>query len=127
MKKVVHFELPYSDGKRANEFYEKVFGWEIEDASMDGMEYYKAHTGPIDDGCIPKEKGFINGGMMPKSDMVKGPVIAMEVDDIEESLMMVEENGGEKLMDPMPVGEMGHYAYVKDSEGSTIGVWQGNN
>jgi hypothetical protein len=27
-------------------------------------------------------------------------------------------------MEPTKVGEMGVYAYVKDTEGNTIGVWQ---
>lgn len=27
-------------------------------------------------------------------------------------------------MEPAKVGEMGLYAYIKDTEGNTIGVWQ---
>ncbi len=124
MKKVVHFEIPYDDMHRVSGFYEKIFGWKIEEMPMEGMEYFMAHTGPTDKKGMPMEKGFINGGLMPKTNKVKGTVIAMQVDDIHKTIKMSEENGGEKIMDPMAVGDMGWYAYVKDSEGNTIGIWQ---
>ena len=30
MNRVVHFEMPYSDRKRAAKFYEKLLGWKAE-------------------------------------------------------------------------------------------------
>lgn len=125
MNKVVYFEMPYSDKERARHFYEHIFGWRITANNMDGdIEYNMAYTGPTDDKDMPEEAGFINGGMMPKNDMVKGPVVAVHVEDIDETIEMVVEHGGEKLMDPMDVGDMGHYAYVKDTEGNIVGIWQ---
>lgn len=73
---------------------------------------------------MPKESGFINGGLMLKIDMVSGPVIVMQVDDIKAALEKIEANGGKKLMDPHPVGEMGHYAYIEDTENNVVGLWQ---
>ena len=27
--RVVHFEVPFSDGKRAKDFYQQAFGWQL--------------------------------------------------------------------------------------------------
>jgi len=124
MDSVVHFEIPYKESKRARHFYENVFGWDIKDSGMEGLEYFIATTGPTDKDRMPKEPGFISGGMTPGNDKLKAPVIAMRVDDIKKTLEKVEDYDGKRLMDPMSIGDMGYYTYVQDSEGSVIGIWQ---
>lgn len=124
MKKVIHFELPYLDAHRAAHFYSHIFGWDINKADVSGMEYSVIHTGPTDDKNMVTEPGFINGGMMPKNDLIKGPVIAILVDNIEETIGMIEDHGGKKLLEPMEVGDMGRYIYAEDSEGNIIGLWE---
>lgn len=123
-KRVAHFEMPYDDEKRASEFYEKVFGWKLFNMPIGDMNYAMAQTGPTDESGMPTEAGFINGALMPKSDKAKNPVIVMATDDVNAEIKMVQEHGGEKMMDPVPVGDMGFYAYVKDTEGNVIGLWQ---
>ena len=29
--RVVHFEVPFSDGERAKNFYKQIFGWQLND------------------------------------------------------------------------------------------------
>ena len=47
MSKVIHFEIPADDPKRAIKFYEDVFGWEIE--KWEQGDYWLVSTGPEDE------------------------------------------------------------------------------
>lgn len=125
MKKAVHFEIPCDDMVRAGDFYQKVFGWKLKDMSMEaGVEYHVAHTGPTGEDGMTSEPGFINGTLMPRTEKITGPVIVMKTEDIHETLKLIEESGGEKLSEPVAIGDMGWYAYAKDCESNVIGVWQ---
>ncbi len=125
MDKVVHFEIPADDLQRAKKFYETVFGWKIEKYPMPEGEYYGLHTVETDSKTqMPKEPGAINGGMMKRSAVVKTPLVAVDVKDIEKTLKKVVSEGGKILMPTTKVGDMGLYAYVKDTEGNLVGVWQ---
>ncbi|MCL4353919.1 VOC family protein [Patescibacteria group bacterium] len=122
MSKVVHFEIPADDIERAQNFYHDVFGWKINE--MPKMKYTIVHTGPLDEQNMPKESGFINGGLMERRDEFQHPVITIDVDDIEEALEKITSKGGEVVMKKMEVGDMGWTAYFRDSEGNMIGLWQ---
>ena len=52
------------------------------------------------------------------------PVITLEDDDIDATLVAVEKHGGAAAGEKMPVGDMGFAAYFKDSEGNLMGLWQ---
>jgi predicted enzyme related to lactoylglutathione lyase len=123
MDKVVHFEIPADDVGRAQKFYEDIFGWHAN--PMPEMSYTIFHTGPTNDkdGMI-KEPGFINGGMMKRSEEIKTPVITINVTDIEEVAKQIEAKGGKMLKGKQPVGNMGFSAYFIDSEGNVVGLWQ---
>lgn len=124
MDKVQHFEIPADDLGRAKEFYREVFDWRLEDANVPGMEYVMAYTTEVDEKQMTKETNVINGGMMKRSGVAAGPVIVLTVEDIQVSLGKIREHGGTVLTEIMPVGDMGLYAYIKDTEGNVIGVWQ---
>jgi predicted enzyme related to lactoylglutathione lyase len=126
MDKVQHFEIPVDDIARAKKFYAGVFGWGTMDFPMPGMQYVGLHTGPVDEKNMPKDSGFINGGMFQRSPKfpLTGPTIAMTVDDIDASLKKVKAAGGEVMMEKMQIADMGLYAYIKDTEGNVIGIWQ---
>lgn len=127
MDKVQHFEIPADDTARAQEFYKNTFGWEINQFPMpDGQEYLGMITGPMGDDKMPSEPGFINGGLFKRNPSmpVTGPVIAATVSDINNTLEKVKSAGGEVLTDILPVADMGLYAYIKDTEGNVIGIWQ---
>ena len=126
MDKVQHFEIPVDDIARARKFYESAFGWGTMDFPMPGMQYVGLHTGPLDEKNMPKESGYINGGMFLRSPQfpLKGPTVAMTVEDIDTAIGKVKAAGGTVVMEKMQCTDMGLYAYVKDTEGNIIGIWQ---
>ena len=120
--RVVHFEIPFDEGDRARGFYRSVFGWTLQ--SMPDMGYTMVTTGPVSDEGMPTEVGYIGGGMMARQDQITTPVIVVDVDDIDQSLKAIGENGGSTVMERFPVGDMGFAAYFRDSEGNLLGLWQ---
>lgn len=123
MNKVVHFEIPVNDVKRAQDFYGRIFGWKINE--IPNMDYTILHTGPTDEKTnMLKEPGFINGGMMNRSYGIKNPVITIDVEDIEAAINKVVSGGGRKIKGKIEVGDMGYSAYIEDTEGNIIGLWQ---
>ncbi len=126
MNGVVHFELPADDLSRAKEFYGSIFGWKLQDWPMpDGSTYIGVHTTPIDEKTrLPLKPGAINGGIMKRSAMAKAPIFAINVSSIDEKVKMVEAAGGKVVMPKMDMMGMGFYAYVSDTEGNVIGLWE---
>jgi predicted enzyme related to lactoylglutathione lyase len=120
--KVVHFEIPYDDGERARRFYKEAFDWQLQE--MPGMEYTLVVSGPSGDRG-PTEPGFINGGMLAREESAaSGPVVVMDVPSIDAALETVERLGGSTVVAKQPVGAMGFTAYVKDTEGNVVGLWE---
>lgn len=119
--RVVHFEIPFDDQDRAHAFYAEAFGWSL--VPLPEMHYVLATTGPSDQGP-PGEPGFINGGLLQRGAPVSGPVLTLEVEDIDASLEQVERLGGATVSSRQPVGEMGFSAYFTDPEGNLMGLWQ---
>lgn len=122
MNKVVHFEIPTDDLARAKKFYQDTFGWLLDD--QPGMEYVIARTVEVDDKMMPKEPGGINGGMAKRSDVLKVPSFAINVDNIDEAIENVKKSGGILVGEKMPVGNMGYMVYFKDTEGNVLSLWQ---
>jgi predicted enzyme related to lactoylglutathione lyase len=120
--RVVHFEIPYDDGERARRFYKEAFDWQLQE--MPGMEYTLVVSGPSGDRG-PTEPGFINGGMLAREESAaSGPVVVMDVPSIDAALETVERLGGSTVVAKQPVGAMGFTAYVKDTEGNVVGLWE---
>ena len=119
--RVVHFEIPFDDGDRARDFYQTAFGWDL--MPMPEMGYTMVSTGPMGDQG-PSESGYIGGGMMQRSEAIQGPIITVDVDDIDATLATIEEHGGKTVTPRQAVGQMGFSAYFNDPEGNLIGLWQ---
>jgi len=124
MDSVVHFEIPFEKKKRAADFYKKTFGWETND--VPGMDYTIAYTTQTDMKTrMIKKPGAINGGMMKRNDKIKSPIITIVVKNIDEAIKKTKENGGSIYIDKMEIGKgIGFSAYIKDTEGNVIGLWQ---
>jgi uncharacterized protein len=120
--RVVHFEIPFDDGDRAREFYQKAFGWNI--THLPDMDYTMVSTGPTSQEQGPTEPGYIGGGMLQRSELSQGPVITVDVDDIDATLAKVEQLGGKTVRPKAQVGQMGFAAYFNDPEGNLTGLWQ---
>lgn len=126
MDKVVHFEIPVDDLARAKKFYSSIFGWELEDYPMPGgVKYTGIVTTPMDKNShMPKEPGAINGGMLQRNEYIRAPVVAINVDSVDEHVNKVAAAGGKVVMPKVEIEGMGYYAYVTDSENNVIGLWE---
>jgi predicted enzyme related to lactoylglutathione lyase len=123
MDKIVHFEIPADDVARAKEFYGSIFEWELQDYPE--MQYTIVMTVPVDDKQMPTQPGAINGGMMKRSNTTpSSPVLTIEVQSIDEALKKVEAGGGETVTPRTPIPGMGAFAYFKDTEGNTLGLFE---
>ncbi len=80
-----------------------------------------------DDNHMIKEPGAINGGMFKRGQSQNAPtspVITMKVESIVDHFEKIKEAGGEVTVPKGEVPNMGYYAYVKDTEGNVIGLWE---
>jgi len=122
LDKIVHFEIPADDLPRAKKFYGTTFGWQLDD--MEGMDYTIVRTVSVDDEQQPTEPGAINGGMMKRSPDTPAPVITVNVDSVDDALKKIEASGGSVVTPKQEIPGMGSFAYFKDTEGNTLGLWE---
>lgn len=119
--KVVFFEVPASDFKKAKEFYEKVFDWKVE---LWGDEGAMAFTTPVDKDHNPTEPGGINGGFYTRKSKHDQPSFGVETGSIDQSLKAIEKAGGKVVTPKHSIGEWGFMADFADPEGNVIGLWE---
>lgn len=130
MSPIVHFELPYNDGGRIVEFYEKAFGWQSEMLGPKMGNYIITATSETDEKTkFPLKPGMINGGFFEKTKDVQHPSVVVGVDDIRESMKKVEEAGGkilggQKAGEPDDIPGIGQYISFTDTEGNRVGMIQ---
>jgi predicted enzyme related to lactoylglutathione lyase len=126
MNKVVHFEIPADDLERAKKFYRETFGWQIQDWPLaDGSVYAGVRTVDVDETTfLPKEPGAINGGIVKRDSVSGTPQVTVSVPSIDEHLEKVKAAGGRVLKPKTAIENMGYYAYVSDTEGNLLGLWQ---
>ncbi|MFX0075646.1 MAG: VOC family protein [Candidatus Hermodarchaeota archaeon] len=116
MPRLVHFEMNVKDVQKTIKFYEEVFGWQFQ--KWEGpMDYWLIMTGDesepgIDGGLGYEEEGFPN------------VVNTIDVDNIDDIIKRIEENGGEITRAKHAVPGVGWLAYFKDSEGVMSGIMQ---
>ena len=123
MAGVVHFEIPTEDNERANTFYQSAFNWNL--APMQEMDYTIAITTPSDEQTgMPSAPGAINGALFPRTDNLRTPILIIDVEDVDAALSQVESAGGSVVQAKDAVPGMGYYAYFKDTEGNSLGLWR---
>lgn len=113
MNGICHVEFPCKDLEKIGKFYAAVFGWEV--SAIPEMNYatYKAPDGP-------------GGGFNNQIEITVKPgvLVYIEVEDIEDTLKAVEENGGGKVRPKTQISpEHGYIAIFKDIEGNSVGLW----
>jgi len=121
---VGHFEIPADNPERARKFYQTVFGWNLtHDPKLD---YTMVRTGPADAQGMPKEPGYIGGGIAKRGGALLHPTVTVIVDEILEAERSIEKNGGKVVQKKQAIGDgsMGFMAYFKDPEGNLIGLYQ---
>lgn len=121
--RVVHFELPFDDGERLRSFYKAAFDWSMQE--IPELEYTGVVTGPAGEDGMPSEPGYIGGGFFARgAEEPRGPVVVIDVPDIDAALARISELGGSVATEKMAVGDMGFAAYFRDTEGNVVGLWQ---
>jgi predicted enzyme related to lactoylglutathione lyase len=121
---VVHFEIPANDPEKLSSFYQQLFGWQIQKMPMGEMDYWTATTGPVDENGMPKEPGFIGGGLMKRMAPDQRPMNYVNVENVDQYVQKAQGMGAKVMMPRMPVPGMGWFAQLTDPEGNGFGVWQ---
>ena len=121
MDPVQHFEIPYKSRDRAKKFYFDAFGWQIFD--LPGSSYSLANSVDTHANGMPKKAGAINGGLVPRSDLVQGPTFMVKVGALAPHLERIREHGGEVLSEPTHMGPV-VFARIRDTEGNVIAVFE---
>jgi predicted enzyme related to lactoylglutathione lyase len=119
--KVVLFEIPASNLKKAKEFYETIFDWRVELWEDEGA---MAVTTAVDENEQPIELGGINGGFYKRKSKNDSPSFGVETGSIDESLKAIEKAGGRVVTPKHPIGEWGFMADFADPEGNIIALWE---
>ena len=122
MDKVVHFEIPFDDKKRASKFYAEAFGWKLTD--FPEMSYVMAETTAVNEKRRPTEPGAINGGLFQRPKEAPHPVIYVGVSSVEQALKKAQAAGGKVVTPKTPIPGMGAYARVTDTEGNILGLFE---
>lgn len=121
MPRVVHFEIHAQDPERALAFYQGVFGWT---SNRWGEAPYwllsSGAEGPGIDGALILRRG------PPPADgqAVNAFVCSVDVPDADATVAAVVAHGGTVAVPKMALPGVGWVAYVKDTEGNLLGVYQ---
>lgn len=125
MNPVMHFQVPVDDMARAQRFYERVFGWQINVLPEMKGQYHTASTVPSNEMGRPTTPGGINGALSLRGEGQEDRAwLVIGVDSIDEHVKKIKAAGGKVLVEKRPVFDMGFYAEVADTEGNAIGLWE---
>lgn len=124
MNPVVHFEMPAVNKKRVKKFYEKAFGWKMQQMGPEMGNYVLATTTPVDKNQTPKSPGAINGGFYQRTKEAKTPHLVISVDNLEEHMQVVKKAGGKISGKPMEIPGVGRFVMFMDTEANRVGMLQ---
>ena len=113
---VAWFEVTGKDGPTLQNFYSRLFDWQVQDAG-DGSGYGLVQAGP----------NGIGGGIGPAQTGGPGAVtFYVEVDDPANYLARAEKLGGKTIVPPTEVPNFGlTFAFFADPEGHVVGLSKG--
>lgn len=128
---VRHFEIPARDLDRAVTFYRDAFGWNVEPLDWPGHPYCTVRMPEPPEPVSPSGGGGgIPGGLAAANDLdLEQPLLVLHVEGgtLEECLAGVLAAGGLVDRPPEPVGDMGRFARILDSEGNLLGLWESSS
>ena len=116
---VVYFEIPVTDLERAIKFYSTVFQFQFEKDIIDGNEM----------ALFPFTETLSGiSGALAKGEIYEptkaGILIYFKTNDIDETLRLAVQNGGQILYPKTSNGELGFVAEFEDCEGNRIALHQ---
>jgi uncharacterized protein len=130
MNRVVHFEIHAADPERAAVFYGGVFGWDIKEWTIPGVEipqenrYWLVSTGPATEPGIGGGIVVRRGAAPAEGQAVNAYVCTVGVSSVDEYTEKALAAGGTLAVPRMPIKGVGWLAYCKDTEGNIFGLMQ---
>lgn len=113
------FEISVSDINRAKKFYETIFGFEMDQQEMSGMQMAFFPYSPEN----RKVGGALVQGSMHKPSADGAKVYLNGNPDLNNALSKVETVGGKVVMPKTKItDEIGFMAFFTDSEGNTVAL-----
>jgi predicted enzyme related to lactoylglutathione lyase len=107
-------DLNTSDTAKSRDFYTQLMGWEAGETSEEHGGYFMFFKGGVQvAGCMPA---------MPGVPDVWTTYLAS--DDAQKTVDAAKANGGQIVVEPMAVDDLGTMAVLVDPGGATIGIWQ---
>ncbi len=111
------FEIPVTDLDRAATFYETILGATFERVDLGGAS-----------AVFPAEDDGVGGALIVQEDnqpSATGPLVYIEAHGgLQPALDRVVEAGGEILLDRSDAGGYGYYAYIRDTEGNRVALFE---
>lgn len=109
-------DLMTSDTERSRSFYCRLFGWTAEEPAEEFGDHFNFTKGDVRvAGCMPGQ---------PDSGVPDVWSVHLATDDARKAVDAATVNGGQALIQPMTVGDLGTMAVVGDPGGAPIGAWQ---
>jgi uncharacterized protein len=114
---IVWFNVPADDIKRAQKFYNGLFGWKIK--SFLGMkDMLEIDTGGADDSP--------NGGLTGRKAGEQAILNYISVASVDKYTTKIQKLGGKICVPRTAVPNMGYFAICQDTENNGFGIWEPN-
>ena len=111
-----HVGLFTTDPEKTRAFYESIFGWTFN--VIPGFETYLMFGTPGGLG------GGFDSGPNAEPPGEAGPILHLEVDDIEATLTRIADAGGKMIAPKTKISdELGSFALFLDNVGNRMGLW----
>jgi uncharacterized protein len=107
-------ELMTTDPEAAKKFYTALFGWELKDMSMPGMNYTVVHAAGQGIGGIMSMPANLPPGVPPNW----GAYVT--VPDVDATAKKVADLGGMILVAPQDIPNVGRFTVIRDPQGAVI-------
>jgi predicted enzyme related to lactoylglutathione lyase len=113
---VTHFEIYGEQPTALAEFYQRVFGWQLE--QMPGVDYWRIHTGST-------EGKDLNGGLTYRAiPGLNGWMVYVNVSSLDSTIALIQELGGLVIRPKTAVPKTAWVTIVADPAKNIFGVWQ---
>jgi len=115
--KIIHFEIPAKDPKKAMEFYSDAFGWSFSKWENPMVDYWFTKSGP-------KSSPGIEGAIARKESETDIVINTISVSDIDDVITKIKKYGGKITDEKHAIPGVGYLAYFKDLDGNMFGIMQ---
>ncbi|MFA5296309.1 MAG: VOC family protein [Methanoregulaceae archaeon] len=130
MNRIIHFEIQADEPEQVAKFYRSVFGWEITEWVLPGVEmkdenrYWMVMTGPGNESGINGGLVFRHGPRPPEGLSANAFFCTVGVADLDESVKKVINAGGRVVVSRMAILGVGWGVSCLDPEGNQFGMMQ---